>query len=156
MVPSLIPLAGYLIFGIIWNRFKFSPLLKIVIGFAAATISVFTAIIILTNSQMDGPKFMTAFLCLSFIGEIFIVPIFLSFILQYAPKKLMATYSGVALALFGFLSMFIANKIFDSAGNSRILTLVSGGGFFFCTLTVLIVFLLSKKKDTASSHLDEF
>jgi POT family proton-dependent oligopeptide transporter len=158
MIPSLIPVVGYLIFGIVWNRFKFPPLLKIVIGFAAATISIVAAIMTMANSQTDDPKFMTGFLCLSFIGEILVVPIFLSLILQYSPKKLMATYSGVALAMFGFLSMFIGTKIYDGIGdgNYRIITLISGGGFFFATVTALIVFLLTKKKDVSSNHLDEF
>lgn len=158
MIPALIPVVGYLIFGILWNRFKFSPLLKISIGFATATISIVVAILTMTSSQTDGLIFMTGFLSLSFIGEILIVPIFLSLILQYSPKKLMATYSGVALAMFGFLSMFISNKIFDGIGdgNYRIFTLVSGIGFFFCTLIVLILFLLTKKKDVSNNHLDEF
>nr|WP_294860275.1 MFS transporter [uncultured Fluviicola sp.] len=158
MIPALIPLIGYLIFGIIWNRFKFPPLLKIIIGFAAATISIVAAIITMANSQTDDPKFMTGFLCLNFIGEILIVPIFLSLILQYSPKKLMATYSGVALAIFGFLSMFIGNKIYDGIGdgNYRIITLVAGGGFFFSTLTMLIIFLLTRRKDVVHTHLDEF
>jgi proton-dependent oligopeptide transporter, POT family len=158
MIPALIPLVGYLIFGIIWNRFKFPPLLKIVIGFAAATISIVAAIMTMANSQTDDPKFMTGFLCLNFIGEILVVPIFLSFILQYSPKKLMATYSGIALATFGFLSMFIGNKIYDGIGdgNYRITTLVAGAGFFFATAAALIVFLLTKKKDVSSNHLDEF
>lgn len=158
MIPALIPVVGYLIFGIIWNRFKFPPLLKIVIGFAAATISIVAAIMTMANSQTDDPKFMTAFLCLSFIGEILVVPIFLSLILQYSPKKLMATYSGVALAMFGFLSMYIGTKIYDEAGdgNYGLITLVAGGGFFFAGVTALIVFLLTKKKDASSTHLDEF
>lgn len=158
MIPALIPLVGYLLFGILWNRFKFSPLLKIIIGFGSATISIVAAIMTMANSQTDDPKFMTAFLCLSFIGEILIVPVFLSLILQYAPKKLMGTYSGAALAIFGFLSMFIGNKIFDGIGdgNYRITTVVAGIGFFFSTLTMLIVFLLTKKRDVAHAHLDEF
>jgi|GEM_PF-4378752 len=158
MIPALIPVVGYLIFGIIWNRFKFPPLLKIVIGFAAATISIVAAIMTMANSQTDDPKFMTAFLCLSFIGEILVVPIFLSLILQYSQKKLMATYSGVALAMFGFLSMYIGTKIYDGMGdgNYGISTLVAGGGFFFAGVTALIVFLLTKKKDASSTHLDEF
>lgn len=158
MIPSLIPLIGYLIFGILWNRFKFSPLLKIVIGFAVATISIVAAIMTMANSQTDDPKFMTGFLCLNFIGEILIVPICLSLILQYSPKKLMGTYSGVALAMFGFLSMFIGTKIYDGIGdgNYQIATLIAGGGFFFSTLTALIIFLLTKKKDVSSNHLDEF
>ncbi|WP_430406211.1 MFS transporter [Fluviicola sp.] len=158
MIPALIPLIGYLIFGIIWNRFKFPPLLKIVIGFAAATISIVAAIMTMANSQTDDPKFMTGFLCLNFIGEILIVPIFLSLILQYAPKKLMATYSGIALALFGFLSMYIGNKIYNGIGdeNYGIITIVAGVGFFFAGVTALILFLLTKKKDVSSNHLDEF
>lgn len=158
MIPSLIPLVGYLIFGIIWNRFKFPPLLKIVIGFAAATISIVAALMTMANSQTDDPKFMTGFLCLNFIGEILIMPTFLSLILQYSSKKLMATYSGVALAMFGFLSMFIGNKIYDGIGdgNYRITTLIAGAGFFFAGVTALIVFLLTKKKDASSNHLDEF
>lgn len=158
MIPALIPLVGYLIFGIIWNRVKFPPLLKIIIGFAAATISIFAAIITMSNSQTDEPTFMTAFLCLNFIGEILIVPIFLSFILQYSPKKLMATYSGIALSMYGFLSMFIGNKIYEGIGdgNYRITTIVAGIGFFFCTLTILILFLLTRKKNDSSTHLDEF
>lgn len=158
MIPTLIPLIGYLIFGIVWNRFKFSPLLKISIGFGAATISILAAIITMSNSQTDDPKFMTAFLCLNFIGEILIVPIFLSLILQYAPQKLMGTYSGAALAMYGFLSMFIGNKIYEAIGDGNyvITTIVAGVGFFFSTLTMLIVFLLSRKKDLAHAHLDEF
>lgn len=158
MIPALIPLIGYLIFGIVWNRFKFSPLLKISIGFGAATISILAAIITMSNSQTDDPKFMTAFLCLNFIGEILIVPIFLSLILQYSPKKLMGTYSGAALAMYGFLSMFIGNKIYEAIGdgNYAITTIVAGVGFFFSTLTILIIFLLSRKKDVAHAHLDEF
>lgn len=158
MIPALIPLAGYLIFGILWNRFKFSPLLKIIIGFATAAISIIAAILTMANSQTDDSIFMTSFISLSFIGEILIVPIFLSLILQYSPKKLMATYSGVALAAFGFLSMFIGNKIFNEIGddNYRIATIISGIGFFFCTLIVLILFLLTRKKDISSNHLDEF
>ena len=113
MIPALIPLLGYLVFGILWNRFKFSPLLKIAIGFIAATISILAAILTMNNSQVDNPTFMIAFISLSLIGEILIVPIFLSLILQYAPKKLMGTYSGVAQAAYGFLSLFIGNKIYD-------------------------------------------
>lgn len=158
MIPALIPVVGYLIFGIIWNRVKFPPLLKIVIGFAAATISIVAAIMTMANSQTDDLKFMTAFLCLSFIGEILVVPIFMSLILQYSPKRLMATYSGIALAMFGFLSMFIGTKIYDGIGegNYRIITLIAGAGFFFAGVTALIVFLLTKKKDASSTHLDEF
>lgn len=158
MVPALIPLLGYLVFGIVWNRFHFSPLLKVVLGFAAATISILAAIFTMANSQTDNPAFMTSFICLNFIGEILIVPIFLSFILQYSPEKLMATFSGLALAIFGFLSLFIGNKIYEKIGdgNYQIMTLVSGGGFFFCTLAALILFLLTRKKDASSNHLDEF
>ena len=158
MIPALIPLIGYLIFGIVWNRFKFSPLLKISIGFGAATISILAAIITMSNSQTDDPKFMTAFLCLNFIGEILIVPIFLSLILQYAPRKLTGTYSGAALAMYGFLSMFIGNKIYEAIGdgNYAITTIVAGVGFFFSALIMLIIFLLSRKKDVAHAHLDEF
>lgn len=158
MLPALIPLAGYLAFGIVWNRFRFSPLLKIVLGFMAATVSILAAILTMSNSQTDNPAFMTSFLCLNVIGEILIVPIFLSFILQYSPKKLMATFTGLALAIFGFLSLFIGNKIYENIGdgNYRIMTLVSGGGFFFCTLAALILFLLTRQKDAANSHLDEF
>jgi len=158
MLPSLIPVAGYLLFGILWNRFKFSPLLKIVIGFGVATITIIAAILTMANSQVDDPKFMTAFLCLNFTGEILIVPICMSLVLQYAPQKLMGTYSGLALAIFGFLSMYIGNKIYEGIGdgNYRITTLISGAGFFFCTLAALILFLLSGKKETASNRLDEF
>jgi POT family proton-dependent oligopeptide transporter len=158
MIPALIPVIGYLIFGIVWNRVKFSSLLKIIIGFGAATISILAAIITMSNSQTDDPKFMTAFLCLNFIGEILIVPIFLSLILQYAPKKLMATYSGVALSMYGFLSMFIGTKIYEAIGdgNYQITTIVAGIGFFLSTITMLIIFLLTRKKDTAHAHLDEF
>ncbi len=158
MLPTLIPLAGYLVFGIIWNRFKFSPILKIAIGFGAATISIFAAILTMANSQTDDPKFIISFVSLNFIGEILIVPIFLSLILQYSPKKLMATYSGAALAAYGFLSLFIGNKIYNGIGdgNYRIATIVAGIGFFFCALTVLILFLLTRKKDITSNHLDEF
>ncbi|WP_343630962.1 MFS transporter [Fluviicola sp.] len=158
MIPALIPLIGYIVFGILWNRFKFHPLLKIIIGFGAASISILAAIITMSNSQTDDPKFMTAFLCLNFIGEILIVPIFLSLILQHAPKKLMGTYSGAALAMFGFLSMFIGNKIYEGIGdgNYQITTIVAGIGFFFSTITVLIVFLLTRKRDVAHAHLDEF
>jgi hypothetical protein len=69
----------------------------------------------------------------------------------------MATYSGVALALSGFLSMFIGNKIFEGIGdNYRIATIIAGIGLFFCTLIVLILFLLTRKKDVSNNHLDEF
>lgn len=158
MIPALIPVVGYLIFGIVWNRVKFSPLLKISIGFGTAAISILAAIITMSNSQTDDPKFMTAFLCLNFIGEILIVPIFLSLILQYAPKKLMATYSGVALSMYGFLSMFVGNKIYEAIGdgNYLITTIVAGIGFICSTLIMLILFLLTRKKDTAHAHLDEF
>lgn len=158
MIPALIPLAAYLLFGIIWNRFKFPPLLKVVIGFGIATFSILAAILTMSNSQTDEAKFMIGFLCLNFIGEILIVPIFLSLILQYSPKKLMATYAGIALALSGFLSLFIGNKIFDGIGdgNYRRATVIAGIGFFFCALTALIIFLLNRKKDIANSHLDEF
>lgn len=158
MIPTLIPLVGYLLFGILWNRIKFPSLLKIIIGFGAASISILAAIITMSNSQTDDPKFMTAFLCLNFIGEILIVPIFLSLILQYAPEKLMGTYSGAALAMFGFLSMFIGNKMYEGIGdgNYLITTIVAGIGFFFSTVTVLILFLLTRRKDAAHAHLDEF
>lgn len=158
LIPSLIPIVGYLIFGIIWNRFKFSPLLKIAIGFGAATISILAAIITMANSQADNPAFMTSFIALNFIGEIMLFPTLLSFILQFSPQKLMATFSGLALSTFGFLSLFIANKLFDNIGdgNYRIMTLVSGVGFFFCMLVTLILFLLTKKKDATHNHLDEF
>lgn len=158
LIPGLIPLIGYLIFGILWNRFKFSSLLKIAIGFTVATTSILAAIITLSSRQTGDLTFMIGFLCLNFIGEILIVPIFLSFILQYSPKKLLGTYSGIALSLFGFLSLFIANKIYDGIGetNYRVIPLISGGGFFFCALTALILFLLTKKKDISSNHLDEF
>ncbi|MND75177.1 Di-/tripeptide transporter [compost metagenome] len=157
-IPTLIPIVGYLIFGIIWNRFKFSPLLKIVIGFGAATISILAAIVTMANSQTDNPAFMTSFIALNFIGEIMLFPTLLSFILQFSPQKLMATFSGLALSTFGFLSLFIANKLFDNIGdgNYRIMTLVSGIGFFFCMLVTLILFLLTKKKDATHNHLDEF
>ncbi|MDF3026841.1 MAG: major facilitator superfamily 1 [Fluviicola sp.] len=158
MIPSLIPLTGYLVFGILWNRFKFSPLLKIIIGFAMATLSILAAILMMANGRSDNSVFTISFISLNFIGEILVVPIFLSLIIQYAPKKLMATYSGVALALFGFLSMFMGNKIFDGIGegNSHIVIIVAGIGFFFCTLIVLILFLLTRKKDVSNNHLDEF
>ena len=158
MIPYLVPLAGYLLFGILWNRFQFSSLLKIVIGFALATVSIVAAILTMANSQTDSPIFMTSFICLNFVGEILITPIFLSFILQHAPKRLMATFSGLALAIFGFLSMFIANKVYDGAGDGsyRVFTLVSGGGFFLCTLSALILFLLTRTKDVSGNHLDEF
>ncbi|WP_300665819.1 MFS transporter [Fluviicola sp.] len=158
LIPTLIPLVGYLIFGIIWNRFKFSPLLKVVIGFGAAIISIFAAIMTMTNSQTDNPAFMTSFIALNFIGEILLFPTLLSFILQFSPQRFMATFSGLALSAFGFLSFYIGNKLFDNIGdgNYRIMTLVSGGGFFFCMLAALILFLLTKKKDVSHNHLDEF
>ncbi|MNK01935.1 Dipeptide and tripeptide permease A [compost metagenome] len=158
MAPTLIPLIGYLVFGIIWNRVQFSPLLKIVLGFAAASISIVAGILTMANSQTDNPAFMTGFICLSFIGEILVVPILMSFILQYSPKKLIATFSGLALAISGFLSLFIGNKIYENIGdgNYQIMTLVSGGGFFFCTLAALILLLLTRKKDASGNHLDEF
>jgi len=159
MIPALIPLLGYLVFGILWNRFKFSPLLKIAIGFIAATISILAAILTMNNSQIDDPQFMISFISLRFIGEILIVPIFLSLILQYAPKKLMGTYSGAALAAYGFLSMFIGNKIYDGAGEGNYgkIMIISGIGFLLSALTVLITFLLTRTKDASSSgHLDEF
>lgn len=158
LIPALIPLAGYLIFGIIWNRVKFSPLLKVVIGFGAATISIFAAIMTMANSQTDNPAFITSFIALNFIGEILLFPTLLSFILQFSPQRFMATFSGLALSTFGFLSFYIGNKLFDNIGdgNYRIMTLVSGVGFFFCMLVALILFLLTKKKDASHNHLDEF
>lgn len=158
LIPALIPLAGYLIFGIIWNRVKFSPLLKVVIGFGAATISIFAAIMTMANSQTDNPAFITSFIVLNFIGEILLFPTLLSFILQFSPQRFMATFSGLALSTFGFLSFYIGNKLFDNIGdgNYRIMTLVSGVGFFFCMLVALILFLLTKKKDVSHNHLDEF
>lgn len=158
MIPALIPLLGYLVFGILWNRFKFSPLLKIAIGFIAATVSILAAFLTMNNSQVDDPKFMISFISLSFIGEILIVPIFLSLILQYAPKKLMGTFSGAALAAFGFLSMFLGNKIYDGIGDGNYgkSIIIAGIGFLLSALTMLIVFLLTRTKDTTSAHLDEF
>ncbi|MNV04020.1 Dipeptide and tripeptide permease A [compost metagenome] len=158
LIPSLIPIAGYLIFGIIWNRFKFSPLLKVAIGFGAATISIFAAIMTMASSQTDNPAFMTSFIALNFIGEIMLFPTLMSFILQFSPRKFMATFSGLALSAFGFLSFYIGNKLFDNIGdgNYRIMTLVAGAGFFFCMLVALILFLLTKKKDASHNHLDEF
>lgn len=158
LIPALIPLVGYLIFGILWNRFKFPSLLKVVIGFGFATISIFAAILTLENSQTDSPVFMSTFIILNFLGEIMIVPTLLSLILQYSPQKLMGTFSGLALSAYGFLSMFIGNKLFDEIGdgNYLVMAIVSGAGFFFCTLTVLILFLLTRKKDAVHNHLDEF
>lgn len=158
LIPALIPLAGYLIFGIIWNRIKFPSLLKLVIGFGLATISIFVAILTMENSQSDKPVFMISFISLNFLGEIMLVPTLLSLILQVAPQKLMATFSGLALSAYGFLAMFIGNKLFDTIGEGdyQLMTIVSGAGFFFCTLTVLILFLLTRKKDVVHNHLDEF
>ncbi len=158
LIPALIPLVGYLVFGIIWNRVKFSPLLKVVIGFGAATISIFAAIVTMSNSQTDNPAFITSFIALNFIGEIMLFPTLLSFILQFSPQRFMATFCGLALSAFGFLSFYIGNKLFDTIGdgNYRIMTLVSGVGFFFCMLVALILFLLTKKKDVSHNHLDEF
>lgn len=158
IIPALIPLAGYLAFGIIWNRFKFPSLLKIVIGFGVATVSILAAILTMEKGQSDRPVFIVSFLTLNFIGEILLVPTLLSLVLQYSPQRFMATFSGLALSLYGFLAMYIGNKLFEEIGdeNSLIMTLVSGGGFFFCALAALILFLLTRRKDVTHNHLDEF
>lgn len=158
LAPALIPLAGYLAFGIIWNRIKFSSLLKTVIGFAVASISIFAAILTMANSQADEPTFMVSYIALNAIGEILIAPIFFSLILQSSPQKYMATFCGLALAASGFLSMFIGNKIYEGIGdgNYHKAVIIAGIGFFLCTLITLILFLLTNKKSVSHTRLDEF
>jgi proton-dependent oligopeptide transporter, POT family len=158
LLPALIPLAAYLIFGIIWNRVQFPALLKVTIGFGIASISIIAAILTMSNIETNNPVFIASFIILSGLGEVLVAPIFLSLILQYYPQKYMGTFSGLALSSFGFLSVFIGNKLFTGIGewNYQLLTLISGAGFFICTIILLILFLLTKTKDATSNHLDEF
>ncbi len=156
-IPYLIPVAGYLLAGILWNRFHFSSLLKIVIGFGVAVIAIIAALVAMENSQVDDPKYITIYLLFNFTAEILIVPVCLSLILQYAPQRLMGLYSGLALSAFGFLSLYVGNKVFEAIGeeNYQLTSLIAGAGFLFCMVAALILFLLTGRKER-SGQLDEF
>ncbi|MCC6372398.1 MAG: hypothetical protein IT236_15445 [Bacteroidia bacterium] len=96
------------LFGIIWHFFKFSPYIKLFLGFA-----LYSFILYSFNSVKNLPPDLMVFVTvqllvvLQVICELLITPTITALLLDKAPIKLLSTYVAVYMCLFHIISRII-------------------------------------------------